>query len=222
MAVPKTKSFRCRIPDVYGLHNGYNLLLRPGYTAIVGPNGAGKTTLLVQLEEIARRRDYQTFRYSNLEPGIGQARQIWMYRGKLDLFAASAMSSEGENIALAFGPIVQKIGRRVTEYIKSNTPLLILLDALDSGASVDRLRQLLDLFNLILKDAGILDNASPEHEIYIVAAVNSYELASRAVCVDPRTGKSRTFRDYTDYADFICSYPLTKRKEAPPCRTNNP
>ena len=48
-----TKGFRCKINDWYGIHQGFNLLLRPGYTALVGPNGAGKSTLLRQIKELA-------------------------------------------------------------------------------------------------------------------------------------------------------------------------
>lgn len=51
-----TKGFRCKINDWYGIHQGFNLLLRPGYTALVGPNGAGKSTLLRQIKELAEKR----------------------------------------------------------------------------------------------------------------------------------------------------------------------
>ena len=57
--------FRCKIEDWYGIHPGFPLSLRPGYTALVGPNGAGKTTLLRQVEEIAKAKGYDVFYYSN-------------------------------------------------------------------------------------------------------------------------------------------------------------
>lgn len=89
---------------------------------------------------------------------------------------------------------------------------MILLDALDSGASIDRLRWLRHLFDMVLKDLGVLDKSKPDREAYIVAAANSYELVSGAACVDPRTGKTMTFGDYAEYADYICSYDLSPKK----------
>lgn len=44
---------RIKINDDFGIHSGFFLNLKPGYTPLVGPNGAGKTTLLRQLREYA-------------------------------------------------------------------------------------------------------------------------------------------------------------------------
>ena len=196
--------FRCKIPDWYGIHSGFNLLLRPGYTALVGPNGAGKTTLLLQLDEIAKERGYDVFHYSNTKDGGDRARQQYLDTGSLEYFATSICSSEGEQVALNFGKTVGKIGQLVKKSVENNTPLFILLDGLDSGASIDRTRELMSLFQLMEKDAGVIPGGV-EHELYIVAAVNSYELAKYG-CVDVRTGNPVSFGSYEDYAKFICSY----------------
>lgn len=200
------KSLRCKIHDWYGLHNGFNLLLRPGYTAIVGPNGAGKSTLLHELAEIGEERGYDVFRYSDVTDGRDAAvqRTIDGGMGPLSLFFTFATSSEGERAALSFGEAVRNIGEAVAKAIAADKPLLILLDSLDSGASIDRLRELMDFFQLVEHDAGIQPGGAA-HAIYIVAAVNSYELAKR-MCVDPRTGQSLTFGSYEEYARFICGY----------------
>ena len=128
--------FRCKIPDWYGIHSGFNLLLRPGYTALVGPNGAGKTTLLLQLEEIAKERGYEVFHYSNLRDGGENARQQYLREDSLDYLATSVCSSEGEQLVLNFGKIAGKIGGLVRKSVENDTPLFILLDGLDSGASL--------------------------------------------------------------------------------------
>lgn len=73
----KAAAFRCRVDDWRGIHPGFTLTLRPGYTALAGPNGAGKTTLLYQLEDAARSRGFLVFRYSNLESGAMESRQDW-------------------------------------------------------------------------------------------------------------------------------------------------
>lgn len=127
--------FRCKIPDWYGIHSGFNLLLRPGYTALVGPNGAGKTTLLLQLEEIAKKRGYEVFHYSNARDGGDRAKQLYLSHGDMEYFATSACSSEGEQVSLNFGKVVGKIGQLVKKSVGNGTPLFILLDGLDSGKS---------------------------------------------------------------------------------------
>ncbi len=94
-----TKGFRCKINDWYGIHQGFNLLLRPGYTALVGPNGAGKSTLLRQIKELAEKRGYDVFWYSNQEDGDTIAMERNVLRGNMSFVAASLCSSEGERVA---------------------------------------------------------------------------------------------------------------------------
>lgn len=198
------KGFRCKIHDWYGLHSDYFLLLRPGYTALVGPNGAGKTTLLLQLDEIARQRGYLVFNYSNLTDGGNTAMGESLIFGNMSRLAEAATSSEGQQIAMNFGNVLDKIGAMVKKAIEEDKPLFILLDSLDSGTSINLQREMMSLFSLIERDAGV-HSGGAEHEIYIVAAVNSYELAKR-ICVDVRTGKSMVFGGYEEYANFICGY----------------
>lgn len=207
--IPKEARFRAKIPDWHGIHAGYWLTLRPGYAAIAGPNGAGKTTLLRQLREIAAERRYLVFHYSNLTDGGESARQDYLNRGKMSLLATSIQSSEGENIAIHFGQATERIGKAVAQAVREDRPLMVLLDSLDSGASIDRMREMMALFDLILKDCGVSTHEAPQRGVYIVNAVNAYEMARNRICFDPRTGKSRIFKDYEDYAEYICKYDLS-------------
>lgn len=205
------KGFRCKIEDWYGIHPGFPLSLRPGYTALVGPNGAGKTTLLRQVEEIVRAKGYDVFYYSNQEEGGSVAMERNMLRDNMEFVATAFCSSEGERVAMSFADILPKLGSRVRKDIAEGRPLFIFLDGLDSGASIDRTRELMSLFELIEKDAGVQPGGA-EHEVYILAAVNSYEMARRR-CVNVRTGESMTFGGYEEYADFICFYFKNSEKE---------
>lgn len=77
-----------------------------------------------------------------------------------------------------------------------------VLDAIDSGASIDRARDIRNLFDLIYKN-----DISKGVEVYIVMAVNHYELAkSPSDCVNVRNGKHMVFGSYERYAEFICSF----------------
>lgn len=190
---------RIRIDDWYNLHNGYELYLKPGVTFLVGPNGAGKTTLLTQLNEYATRHNIPVWKYSNYADG--KYEDYRYLETDTRLFAQTAFASEGEKVAMHFSGRVGEIGRLVTESRKTKQPAFALLDALDSGASIDRARDLFELFKMINED--IKQNA----EVYVVVAINQYELAKSPLrCVDCRTGKTVKFSCYDEYAEYICGY----------------
>ena len=189
---------RLKVNDVFGIHSGYMLDLKPGYTPLVGPNGAGKTTLLHQLRDYAKEHGCLVFEYSNLADGGNVAREAYLFKGEAALLAASAFSSEGEQVALNFGQAIRKLGAAVREAKEQGKPLFILLDALDSGASIDRARELREFFDMVCRDAG--------ETAYIVCACNSYELVRGVAGINVRTGKRVRFKDYEEYANFICTF----------------
>ena len=202
---------RIKINDWNDIHKPFFLTLQPGYTVLVGPNGAGKTTLLLQLQEYAKKKDILLWKYSNLTDGGRSARNDYGFHGNMELLATSMCSSEGEEISIHFGQAVKRLGKACKEAKEQGKPLFILLDSLDSGASIDRVRNLLDLFDFALDDM--------KGNVYIIAAVNQYEMTKGpkkidaseekrkpSRCINVRTGKEVTFESYEQYADFICSY----------------
>ena len=62
-----------------------------------------------------------------------------------------------------------------------------------------------EFFDMVCRDAG--------ETAYIVCACNSYELVRGVAGINVRTGKRVKFKDYEEYADFICSF---LEKFAPP------
>lgn len=195
------QSFRCKIKDWRDIHNGFWLNLRPGYTALVGPNGAGKTTLLHQIREIAFSKGYKVFSYSNKTQ---EFMDRYLAAGDVKELAKAVIASEGEKTVLNFEATTGKIGKAVREAIEQEQPLFILLDNLDSGTSIDRQRELMRFFEMIEQDVGVQPGKA-EHEVYILAAVNAYEMA-KGICVDVRTGKTMTFGSYEEYANFVSNY----------------
>ena len=180
-----------------------------------GPNGAGKTTLLRQIKEFAEREGIAVWKYSNLLDGGAWAKEKYAQANDFASLAAAITGSEGECVAMNFSNSVGKLGQAVRNAVGAGKPLVVLLDAIDSGASVDRARDLRDLraFLDMVHEADISTGA----EIYIVMAVNDYELAKApADCVDVRNGEHMDFKTYDEYADFICSY--TKRHARKPGR----
>ena len=195
-------SLNVKIEDWYNLHKGFQLTLEPGYTALVGPNGAGKTTILSQLREFAKKEGIRFWEYSNLRDGGHVAANQYMFSGNIEGFAASTTCSEGEYLAYNFANQVKAMAQAVKQAGSTKQPILVLLDAIDSGASIDRARELMGFLNNVCKTEfknGV--------ELYIVMAVNHYELAKAPVnCINVRTGEPIRFDSYDAYADFICSF----------------
>lgn len=181
------------------LKKGFNIRLEPGYTALIGPNGAGKTSILSSLENYCKEQNIHVMRYSNLTEGGSTAVSKQMLAGNCQMSATMLCSSEGECITLAIGDFVASIGVQVHKMAGGDKPLVILLDALDSGSSIDRIRDLRDLFELILDDSKKSDL-----EVYIIQACNAFEMVKNADCIDVRTGKHRKFSTYDAFARFIC------------------
>lgn len=190
------------ILDWYSIHDGFKLSLQPGYTALVGPNGAGKSTLLKQLRERLPALGVDVVYYDNVTDGGENARQNYAFSSQYELLDAVAAASEGEQVVLNFCNVVHTFKCKIASSIRRNKPLAILLDGIDSGASIDRIKEVRELFDVMLQDTdGRLD-------LYIIVAGNSFELAKNADCVDPRTGEHLQIGSYEQFSEYICSYLL--------------
>lgn len=196
-------SLKMKIADRYDLHHGFTLTLSPGFTALVGPNGAGKTTLLQQIKEYADREKIDVWEYSNLRDGGRSATERYMFYGDVQNMASSMMASEGECVALNFANRVGELGQIVRQHVEIKKPLIILLDSIDSGVSIDRAKELRGLFDLIIEHDILPESA----KVYMIMAVNHYELANASAdCVNVRNGKHMKFDSYDKYAEFICQF----------------
>lgn len=195
-------SLNIEIKDWFGLHKGYTLTLESGLTFLVGPNGAGKTTLLSQIADYAKSNNIGLWQYDNLSDGGQHAADRYTLHGDFTKIATAVTASEGENVALNFGNKVGEMGQRIGQAASTHQPLIILLDAVDSGASIDRARELARFLSFVC-DRDIKDAA----EVYIVVAANHYELVKApARCINVRTGGQETFPNYDKYAEFVCSF----------------
>jgi len=193
--------------------------IQQGLTVLVGCNGSGKTTLLHNIKSELKKEDIPVFYYDNEKDGGNNSISESIFYGNLSFTSTALCSSEGENISLNLSKIASKLrkfvetgdnGDRFNALAKTlalkddneennvSNERWILLDAMDSGYSIDNVIEMKDFFDLVIKDAkefGI--------ELYIMISSNEYELAHESKCFDVMEGKYIQFASYEDYKKFI-------------------
>lgn len=157
-------------------HNMYakdTIDMQTGLTVLVGCNGSGKTTFLTQLKDYLYSKHIPFLDFDNLLHGGVNSRDDELFRHNLSFVIASATSSEGENIVLNMSKMASKIGA----FIENNPEakeLWVLMDAVDSGLSIDNIVDIKKcLFEPLMKDPR---NAN--RDVYIVVSANTYEMTS--------------------------------------------
>lgn len=199
--------------------------LNSGLTVLVGCNGAGKTTLLNNIKQELKGNSVPVLSFNNLTDGGSHGLSLAAYNEDWSALATMTCSSEGETIGINISRWIQGVRSfiangfycantreerfmdifRDQDKLTEERKLLgeheerwILLDAADSGYSIDNVLDLKDVFNLIIKDAKAFNK-----EVYIIISANEYELANGEQCFDVNSGKYITFEDYEDYKKFI-------------------
>ena len=202
---------------------------KPGVTVLVGCNGCGKTTLLHQIKDYLKSKKVPVVSFDNLHDGGSNARSEAAAMNDFTFLATASFSSEGENIVMNIGRLAQTLrpfiqsgesqnrGDRLAKAFAravwgdQDEPEVpnerwILLDAIDSGLSVDNIVDIKEyLFKTILEDAG-------NTTIRILVSANEYEICRNEQCMDVHTGKYRTFKGYESYRNFILKSREIKNK----------
>ena len=124
--------------------------------------------------------------------------QSYLSCGDMTQLATAMVSSEGERIIVNLSRFIPKIRPAIEVAEQEGKILIILIDAIDSGMSIDKLRDVAELLDMIAKDIE-------GKNIYLVISTNNYELA-KGRCLNPRTGKYVSFGSYEEYANFICGF----------------
>lgn len=175
-----------------------NIKFRQGITILVGCNGYGKSTLLKQVETSLQIDKIPYIKYNNETEGGGNSRSLKGFLGDTDFVIKSILSSEGENIILNIENFACEIGKFIARN-PSDKELYVLIDALDSGLSIDKINFLKrELFDFIVKDCK-----QRGQNIRFLITANNYELANGENCFDVHNCKYIKFNNYEEYRNFI-------------------
>ena len=207
----KNNSLRIKIDkDPYGF--GANLFqesyitLKPGLNVLIGCNGAGKSTLLRHIKHVCDDRNIPYYINDSRQRSTRNMVQSALFSGASDapnFMLAQLEASEGE--FHVFG-LANRVARELGQFIlydnknhKGN--IVILLDAVDSGLSIDKIQDLKkELFGTIL-DEKLKPN--PDMSIYIVISANTFAMIKDERAIDVQTGKEMSFTDYEEFEKFI-------------------
>lgn len=218
------KTWRDPYDSGWSLTKPKEILIKPGLTVLVGCNGAGKTTLLNNIKEQLNCEKVPCYVYDNLHDGGTHSIANAISYEDVNFALRMMTSSEGEVIQGNFGRMlgyvreflktgkINKKENRILDDFQSlidfkqsknneselTNERLLLLDAIDSGLSVDAVVNVVDVLNFILKDAKKIGV-----KLFIVITANEYELCRRNKCFDVNSGEYIEFKDYEDYRKFI-------------------
>lgn len=204
----------------FNLYKNKIITIKEGVTVLVGCNGIGKTTLLHQIRDSLKKKKIPCIIFDNLCDGGSNSVSKAGFYGDLSLMITAISSSEGENIVMNMGKLAARLGNFVKTGKDKNDDLSealaklvnrgdkeevkeipkerwILLDAVDSGLSVDNIVDIKEqLFKTILE-------YNYGNKIYIVISANEYEMAREENCLDVYNGKYVKFNDYEEYRNMI-------------------
>ena len=218
----KFKVIKRYYDEDYDLYKKRSITINEGVTVLVGCNGSGKTTLLHQMKDQLKKDGIPFISFDNLHDGGSRAISSAGFYGDFGFMSAAMSSSEGEGIVLSVSRLASTLrefiqtGESQTErdrFSRSFAKALwgdeteekkevpkerwILLDAIDSGLSVDNVVDLKGcLFKTILEDDF-------DGQIYIVVSANEYELCRGENCFDVYGGKYVKFSNYERFRNFI-------------------
>ena len=185
---------KIKIYDDFNLFKKHTFEFNEGLTCLIGKNGSGKSTLLKEIHDVYDKKD-TIYYYTNEHPEKF-AMQGFLESGDTRRLVRNFQSSEGQNIYNNFSDVVPKIGDFVRRNINNKSDkIVLLLDGLDSGLSINYIYELKDLFiNIISKDC-IKNNVKP----YIIISANNFEFCKDVDCIRVSDGKHFTFSTYDDF-----------------------
>ena len=118
------------------LYKKNKIQIESGITVLVGCNGSGKTTLISYIKEDLDKNEIPYISYNNLKDGGLSSKSKAVYNNNLRLMSAM-WSSEGEFIKANLEEVARTIANYQYHKYKDSKELWILLDAVDSGYSID-------------------------------------------------------------------------------------
>lgn len=170
-----------------GMYKKLNINLIPGITTLIGCNGAGKSTILKQIESTCKDKAIPHLYFNGIVND-----------------EISYNLSYGENTNLLLVKFIDKLYNFINRY-KNTDKVVILLDSIDCGLSIDNILELKQILNILLQDIGTT-------EAYIVCSCNTYEMCLDTNKFSVYDGNYIVIETYKDFREYVIKSRLKKEK----------
>lgn len=179
------------------LYKKQHATFEPGLTVLIGCNGCGKTTLIKQIKrEVQDKLKLPCVYYDNVNKGGKSSMSEALFFNDMSFAASMFSASEGEGIALNLQKVAAQIGYMFKSYSNSEE-YWILLDAIDSGLSVDAVTDVKEyLFKTVFEEFT-------DKNIYIIVSANEYEMARGEKCYDTVNCRYVNVKTYERYRNIV-------------------
>ena len=203
-----------------------HLTLTDQVTVFVGPNGYGKTTLVTMLKEaledagavsfsnnayargLARVFDLnETDKYKKDNASIGfisydshaddytNSISTSLVNNNMQQLLLRNESSEGENNLISLADLFDN-AQAVAKEHQNLEHLIIFVDGIDSGLSIDKIDFIIRNLDLKIKQ---VESQNQDLNIALVFTANHYEMVRNLPTIDPITFKKLNYKSYEEF-----------------------
>ena len=170
--------------------------IEEGITVLVGCNGSGKSTLISIMKQKLEEKKIPYVHYDNMRDGGSTARSTFLLEQAFDMFACAFSSSEGENITMNASKYIGKFAKLCDK--SKEDSIFLLLDALDSGLSIDNIQDMKSLLHKLMEEFR-----STDKHVYIIISANEYELTVDESCLDVSKLKYVSIKSYDKFKKIV-------------------
>ena len=207
------------------------LTLTNQVTVFIGPNGYGKTTLVNMLKEALEKDGAISFSNNAYSRNLAQAFELneadkykknnasigfISYDSHADDYTNSIStslvnnnmqqlllrreSSEGENNLISLADLFDN-AQAVAKEHQNLEHLIIFVDGIDSGLSVDKIDFIVRNLDLKIKQ---VESQNPNLNVALIFTANHYEMVRNLPTIDPITFEKISYNDYEEFqSDMI-------------------
>ncbi len=186
----------------YEEHRRFTVTFTPGITTLVGKNGSGKSSMTNEIREYLKKKKIPVYYYEQREMGRASA-SSFLLGGSVEETGSYCCSSEGERIIVSMSYKLQRIKQFLNTH-KDDEMVFVLFDGLDSGLSINLIRDIQEIFGLMLKDFP---------NLFIINTTNNYEFTKDSRCIIAKNGKDTKFNTYDDFVKLITKKDPVKRSK---------